>query len=205
MTERPRKLDLFAKLSETSAVSSSPAVVSQYLADEFKRAYMNTPVQFTTPLTRTSSVAVWRWLASTRQLQEESFGVNPEGMSGEELADYIAYNHSALVVELGEFMAEVGWKPWVKPRGWVNREQAVRELIDVGHFLANLCCALGVTDEEWEARYREKQAVNRERQERGYDGRSEKCECGRAFEDGTRNESLLGYRCVCGRFNSDRL
>lgn len=36
------------------------------------------------------------------------------------------------------------------------------------HFLANILVAIGVTDDELEGAYREKQAVNRQRQRDGY-------------------------------------
>jgi dimeric dUTPase (all-alpha-NTP-PPase superfamily) len=126
----------------------------------------------------------WNWLASTRALQEEAFGRNFENQDPDELADAIVMNHSALIVELSEFMQEVGWKDWATPRGWVNRDAAVGELVDAAHFLANLLVRLGVTDAEWEERYRGKQEINRQRQRSGYTGRHEKCpSCGRAFDD----------------------
>jgi hypothetical protein len=116
-------------------------------------------------------------------LQEEYFRRSFPITDPDELADYVTENHSAAVVELSEFMQEVGWKPWATPRGWVNRDAAIGELVDVAHFLANLLCALDVSDVEWQARYRAKQEVNRRRQRDGYSGRA-KCEvCGRAFDD----------------------
>lgn len=130
-------------------------------------------------------MADWNWLASTRALQEEAFGKNfDKPFDPDEFADSIVMNSMALIKELGEFMDEVGWKDWIAPRGWVNREQAVGELIDVGHFLANLLVRLDVTDREWEERYRAKQQVNRNRQRTGYDGVSGKCpNCRRAHDD----------------------
>lgn len=127
----------------------------------------------------------WRWLASTRRLQEETYGqrFDVEGRP-DEFADSIIENFAALVVELGEFMNEVGWKPWAAPRGWSNRDAAVGELVDVAHFLANLLVRLDVTDDEWEQRYRAKQDVNRQRQVDGYDGRGAKCpRCHRSYDD----------------------
>ena len=84
-------------------------------------------------------------------------------------------------------MQEVGWKPWATPRGWVNRDAAVGELVDVAHFLANLLCALDVSDSEWEYLYRAKQEVNRQRMRSGtYDGVSGKCpRCFRAYDSPT--------------------
>lgn len=93
-------------------------------------------------------------------------------------------NYAALSVELGEFMQEVGWKTWSTPRGWVNRRAAVGELVDAAHFLANILCALDVTDNEWEESYRLKQEVNRQRQRDGYDSSVTKCpSCRRSYDD----------------------
>jgi hypothetical protein len=126
----------------------------------------------------------WRWLASTRVLQREAFGDDVWPKEGEALATSVIENVTSLVAELSEMLHEVGWKPWATPRGWINRDAFVGELVDVGHFLANLLVAAGVTDAEWEARYRMKQAVNLERQRRGYDGVSGKCpRCGRSYDD----------------------
>jgi hypothetical protein len=128
---------------------------------------------------------VWRWLDSTKELQEQSFGFKLPFPEGTELADYVTWNHSALVQESGEMLAEFGWKPWAKNRGWVNRELALKEAVDVGHFLANILVAIGVTDEEWQAAYQAKQQVNRDRMASGtYDGVSTKCPgCKRAYDD----------------------
>lgn len=126
----------------------------------------------------------WRWLESTRRLQEDYFGRDFSNQDPDEVADAIVMNHTALIVELSEFMQEVGWKDWATPRGWINRYAAVGELVDAAHFLANLLVRLGVDDDEWEQRYREKQEINRRRQREGYDGRSNKCpDCGRAYDD----------------------
>lgn len=127
-----------------------------------------------------------RWLASTRELQEKYFNVNYDELAKDPdlLADAIVWNHTALIVELSEFMQEVGWKNWSTPRGWVNRDAALGELVDAAHFLANILNVLGVTDEEWERRYRAKQEINRNRQRGGYDARTGKCPgCHRSYDD----------------------
>jgi dUTPase len=117
-------------------------------------------------------------------LQHEAFGRELPIHDPDELADYVVMNHTSAVCELTEFMDEVGWKDWISPRGWVNRTQAVGELVDAVHFIANLACALGVTDEEWERRYRAKQDKNRLRKQTSYDGVSNKClRCKRALDD----------------------
>lgn len=115
------------------------------------------------------------WLESTVQLQLESYGFDFKALSPEALMEYITWNVTALTVELGEVMNELPWKPWAKGRGKLSqasRDRAVSELVDVAHFLANICCGLQVTDEEWDTRYREKQDINRARQASGsYRGR----------------------------------
>lgn len=127
----------------------------------------------------------WKWLDSTKALQEQAFGFKLPLTEGTELADYVTWNHSALVQEASEMLAEFGWKPWTKNRGWVNRELALKEAVDVGHFLANILVSIGVTDEEWQAAYEAKQQVNRDRMASGtYDGVSTKCPgCKRAYDD----------------------
>lgn len=111
----------------------------------------------------------WKWLESTRKLQETHYGLNYDVLKFQHLADYIVTQYTALTCELVEFMDEVNWKPWmVDRRGEVpDRDAAVGELIDAAHFLGNLACALGVTDAEWEEKYQAKQERNRRRQESG--------------------------------------
>src|SRR6187397_38622 len=127
----------------------------------------------------------WKWLASTKELQEKSFGFKLPIPESDALVDYVIWNHSALVAEASEMLDEFRWKPWAKGRGTVNRELALKEAVDVGHFLANILTAIGVTDEEWQAAYQAKQQVNRDRMSSGtYDGVSTKCPgCKRAYED----------------------
>lgn len=127
----------------------------------------------------------WKWLDSTYALQREAFNFRlPLAPNTNYLADYVVMNHSALVSEASELLAEFGWKSWAEPRGWVNRENALKEAVDVAHFLANILCAIGVTDDEWAAAYQAKQEVNRQRQRDGYDGVTGKCPvCKRSYDD----------------------
>jgi hypothetical protein len=128
----------------------------------------------------------WRWLASTRKLQEEAFGVDfskPE--TGNVLADNAVHQGFALIIELAEAFSELQWKDWAENRGDVNRDALVGELVDAGHFLANLLVKFGVTDDEWERLYQEKQDRNRKRQAApgGYDAVATKCpRCGRELD-----------------------
>jgi hypothetical protein len=143
-------------------------------------------------------VSNWNWLGSTYALQRDAFGRVLPITDPEQLADFVVMNHTSLITELTEFMNEVGWKNWTSDRGWVNRDQAVGELVDVAHFLANLACALGVTDDEWERRYRAKQDVNRTRQRSGYDGVSNKClRCKRDLNE-VKHDPVSRICALCG-------
>lgn len=127
----------------------------------------------------------WRWLDSTYDLQRRVYGhVLPMPPDTNELANYMQTNALAAVDEIMEMLGEVGWKPWASPRGWVRREHLLKEGVDVLHFIANMLCAAGVSDDEfWEA-YRAKQVTNSRRQELGYDGVSGKCPgCRRSYDD----------------------
>jgi hypothetical protein len=105
--------------------------------------------------------------------------------------EYLTYNHTALVVELSEMMAETGWKPWATSNH-IN-EAALGEWIDAWHFMMNILWMIagqGVLGDAHvlaatvKEHYDKKRQVNLDRQLRGYDGISTKCrECKRDFED----------------------
>lgn len=127
----------------------------------------------------------WRWIDSTYALQRNVYGhALPLTPNTDELADYAQVNLFAAVDEIMEMAGEIGWKPWASPRGWIRPKHVMKEAVDALHFIANVLCAAGVSDDEfWEA-YRAKQVVNSERQELGYDGVSGKCPgCRRSYDD----------------------
>lgn len=133
-----------------------------------------------------AQLRTWRWLDSTYDLQRRVYGhVLPMPENTNELADYAQVNLFAAIDEIMEMAGEVGWKPWATPRGWVRREHLMKEGVDTLHFIANVLCAAGVSDDEfWEA-YRAKQTTNARRQELGYDGVTGKCPgCRRSYDDG---------------------
>jgi hypothetical protein len=140
----------------------------------------------------------WNWLEETVKLQREAYGAHPGELEGEEYALSVIENHTALVSELGEFLNEIQWKSWASKRGMIkNRDAAINELVDCGHFLANLLVGLNCTDQEWEDRYRAKMALNRKRQEDGYDGQNKCPKCKRALDDSsvtcTPTTCMYGY------------
>lgn len=110
------------------------------------------------------------WLDATKTLQSEAFGVDFEKLQSdpEALADFFLYNLLALHDEVSEVAGEVGWKPWADNRGFVRKEEALSEVVDVLHFVANILCALDVLPMELEGAYQSKMTENRRRQTEGY-------------------------------------
>lgn len=119
----------------------------------------------------------WRWLESTRKLQETSFGVNYAELAGERLADYLLMNAFALADELHEAMAECRWKSWAVNRGELDQVAFAAEMVDLLHFAANMLVAAGVTDDQLWQEYHAKQDRNAVRQAApgGYDAVASKC------------------------------
>lgn len=111
----------------------------------------------------------WRWLESTVDLQRDYFRFDWEkiGRTPDQVAASLKDNTFAISVELAEAAVEYSWKHWATDEPFVNRERVLEELVDVGHFLANMLVAMGVTDAEWEAAYQAKQEKNRSRMRSG--------------------------------------
>ena len=81
-----------------------------------------------------------------------------------------------------------------------NREEIIKEAVDVLHFVANIIVAAGGTDEVLDAFYVEKMEKNRKRQLDGYKVKEVgvKCRmCTRAIDDiGVGTESDLCAKCA---------
>lgn len=139
-------------------------------------------------------------------LQINSFKNNPLQMDTEEAIAFIHWNVTALVDELHEMLAEIGWKPWASSKH-IN-PAAGKEMIDAWHFFMNIMLALApyldpeVQDmqqlTQWfHDKYFEKQAVNAARQEQGYDGVSTKCQsCKRELSEANEG-ALCGWQAGC--------
>lgn len=115
------------------------------------------------------------------ELQRESFGIDPSDLTLEDRDHYVQSMSTALMVELGEVLQEISWKPWASGQ-WFNRQAYLVELIDVLHFWCNL--VLVATDDPNVVVdvYMRKAEINALRQKSGYTGH--KCvACGRG-EDG---------------------
>lgn len=110
-------------------------------------------------------------------------GKDPRDMDEAEKALFIKDMTLALMDELHELLAEVGWKPWASSRH-VNVDSARGELIDALHFFLNLALALDMDGFMLMEMYHAKHQKNQQRQEEGYDGVASKCGyCRRALDD----------------------
>jgi len=104
------------------------------------------------------------WLHATSRLQVEKYGRDlsevPQELYGEEVRQHVV----GAIEELGEYLKEADWKPW-KPRPQFASEEArikrCEELVDVLHFIANLCVLEGLTDAELSQMYLDKVEKNR--------------------------------------------
>jgi len=122
-------------------------------------------------------------------LQKGSFGITPDELEGDELAEYVRLNVLAATEELHEAMRCISWKPWategrgewrkdLKKRDEMGdgalvdaKDQFVEELVDVLHFVFNLFNVVkGTTWDEVVSRYLEKASENARRQKEGYRG-----------------------------------
>lgn len=134
-------------------------------------------------------------LRAQQELQEYQKDGNPFLFTDEELrAQFITWNHTALVLELSECMEEIGWKPWATNRD-IDVDRALKELVDAFHFFMNMMLAIASADApkfpdteslaKWFfQKYFEKHQINIQRQLSGYDGKKEKCpQCHRDLKE----------------------
>jgi hypothetical protein len=132
------------------------------------------------------------WLKETAALQRECYSADYSVFFSNEPDDinttieYIRWNMLAIDDELAEMRQAISWKPWQHDDPYIDRDELVKEAVDVLHFVANIICAAGATDEELDAVYVQKMAKNRARQENGYKVRDigVKCRvCARALDE----------------------
>ena len=132
------------------------------------------------------------WLSKTKQLQVDVYNADyskfhsdsPENLN--ELIEYIRWNMLAIDDELAEVRKAISWKPWQHDEPYADRKEVVKECVDVLHFVANILCAAGATDEELDAEYLAKMQKNADRQKNGYRvlDPGVKCTmCSRALDD----------------------
>jgi hypothetical protein len=127
------------------------------------------------------------WLGQTRRLQKDAYSVDysvlnsdrPENLN--QLIEYIRWNMLAIDDELAEVRKAISWKPWQHDDPYADRKEIVKECVDVLHFVANILCAAGATDEELDAEYLAKMQKNADRQKKGYRVLDAGVKCTRCF------------------------
>ena len=146
------------------------------------------------------------WLKRTRELQKTVYKIDYEAMSGDEpdkinnLIEYIRWNMLAIDDELAEMRQPLSWKPWQMDEPYADREEVIKEAVDVLHFVANIIVACGGTDEELDHFYLQKMEKNRQRQSVGYAVKADgiKCRsCTRAIDDVGANPADPNYCSKC--------
>ena len=153
------------------------------------------------------------WLRRTRDLQENVYFINYEEMTGDKpqnirkLIEYMRWNMLAIDDELAEMRQAISWKPWQHDAPYADREEIVKEAVDVLHFVANIIVAAGGTDEMLDKFYIEKMERNKERQLKGYKVKEQgvKCElCTRAIDDVGRSRSAgICIKCLPDEIGGD--
>jgi dimeric dUTPase (all-alpha-NTP-PPase superfamily) len=96
------------------------------------------------------------------------------------------WNMLAVDDELAEMRQAISWKPWQHDAPYADREEIIKEAVDVLHFVANIIVAAGGTDEMLDKFYLEKMERNKQRQLDGYKVKDigVKCTlCQRAIDD----------------------
>jgi hypothetical protein len=149
-------------------------------------------------------------IAAQRAFQEH-LGHKFENMSVNERCLYIQQMWTAAIKELGEALDEVSWKTWTTHNGlYINADALTAELSDAFQFMMNMWFAAfpHAEPEELAARMygvlMDKLAINRARQDNGYDGKSTKCGgCGRALDDPAVACSRRGGQGWCSRDGAD--
>ena len=132
------------------------------------------------------------WLRKTRDLQKDVYFINYDEMDGNKpnnirrLIEYMRWNMLAIDDELAEMRQAISWKPWQHDEPYADREEIIKEAVDVLHFVANIIVAAGGTDEVLDRLYLEKMEKNKKRQIEGYKVKTSgvKCSlCYRAIDD----------------------
>lgn len=148
------------------------------------------------------------WLRRTEDLQKNVYLINYDEMEGDtpeairKLVEYMRWNMLAIDDELAEMRQAISWKPWQHDEPYADREEVIKEAVDVLHFVANIIVACGGTDEMLDRFYLEKMDRNKERQLNGYKVKDSgvKCAlCTRALDDVGRSGSPdICAKCLPG-------
>ena len=153
------------------------------------------------------------WLKRTQELQKDVYFINYEEMEGDKpqnirrFVEYLRWNMLAVDDELAEMRQAISWKPWQHDAPYADREEVIKEAVDVLHFVANIIVAAGGTDEMLDKFYIEKMERNKQRQLNGYKIKDSgvKCTlCTRALDDVGRSGSPdICIKCLPGETNTN--
>ena len=95
-----------------------------------------------------------QWLEKTKELQKEVYNIDYDNFEKDDptslnnIIEYLRWNMLAIDDELAEVRKEISWKPWQHDEPYVNRKAVVKECVDILHFVGNIICAVGGTDEQ---------------------------------------------------------
>ena len=87
--------------------------------------------------------------------------------TGMTLIQYIRLMFIGVVTEACEALEETNWKVWKQPK-IINNDKFKDEIIDIFHFLINMCLAANMNAEEVIQRFTKKNKTNFKRQEKKY-------------------------------------
>lgn len=94
-------------------------------------------------------------------------GVNTSSLTEEEKIKWLLNYTRAMSQEMAELIDSVPWKWWAKYQKF-DQQNARVEVVDLFHFLISMAQVLGMTAEDVFQAYVKKNAVNHERQNKGY-------------------------------------
>lgn len=77
---------------------------------------------------------------------------NPEQFTDKQLQNYRREMCLAMFMEMAELVDSFQWKTW-KPRYWVNKENAMREAVDIVVFLHHVMRSFEITEEDLERKF----------------------------------------------------
>jgi dimeric dUTPase (all-alpha-NTP-PPase superfamily) len=102
----------------------------------------------------------------------QRIGVEMNGFSSEEKAEWILNYTRAMQQEIAELVDSVPWKWWAKYQDF-DEQNARVEVVDLFHFLISLAQTLGMSADDVYQAYVKKNKVNHERQDSGYTEKDE--------------------------------
>ena len=130
---------------------------------------------FHNPHARSAQMPEKDMLAEVFRMQNElnlRIGVDCENMTDEDRQKWVLNYCRAMSQELAELTDSVPWKWWAKYQEF-DKQNARVEAVDLLHFLVSITQVLGMSAEDVYTYYLEKNKVNFQRQDSGYETKDE--------------------------------